>query len=123
MINQQLPLWRRQANSFYYAAEGMVDLLRNQPHARFHALATALVIVAGLVAKLSRTEWCLLILSITLVWVAEALNTAVEYVTDLASPEIHPLAKKAKDVAAGAVLCAALGAAGLGLIIFWPHFF
>ncbi len=101
----------------------MVDLLRNQPHARFHALATALVIVAGLVAKLSRTEWCLLILSITLVWVAEALNTAVEYVTDLASPEIHPLAKKAKDVAAGAVLCAALGAAGLGLIIFWPHFF
>ena len=67
-------------------------------------------------------EWCAVILAIVSVWTAEALNTALEFLTDLASPAFHPLAGMAKDVAAGAVLLASMGAALVGFLIFWPHF-
>jgi diacylglycerol kinase (ATP) len=63
----------------------------------------------------------MVVLAIAIVWTAEALNTALEYLTDLASPDYHPLAGRAKDVAAGAVLISALGAAAIGLIVFGPH--
>jgi diacylglycerol kinase (ATP) len=66
-------------------------------------------------------EWCLLVLVITAVWVAEGLNTAFEFLCDVASPEFHPLVKKSKDVAAGAVLLSAVGAASVGLLIFIPY--
>ncbi|MGB1140474.1 MAG: diacylglycerol kinase family protein [Halioglobus sp.] len=108
--------------SFGYAFAGIAVLLREQHNAWVHLLATAVVVGAGILFHVSMTEWALLVLAITGVWVAEALNTAIELVCDVASPEYHPLVKKAKDVAAGAVLLSATGAAAIGALVFLPYF-
>jgi diacylglycerol kinase (ATP) len=79
------------------------------------------VCIAGAVLGLSRLEWCAVVLAVVAVWTAEALNTALEFLVDLASPELHPLAGKAKDAAAGAVLVTAAGAVVIGLLVFGPH--
>jgi diacylglycerol kinase (ATP) len=79
-----------------------------------------LVIVLGGYVALSTYEWCVLILAIMAVWTTEALNTAFEFLADVASPEFHPLVKQAKDVAAGAVLISATGSFIIGFIIFEP---
>ena len=97
---------------------GVQSALASEVHLRFHAGATVLVLGLGFYLDLNHTEWALVTLAITAVWTAELLNTAVEALTDLVSPAYHPLAGKAKDVAAGAVLLAALGAAVVGLIVF-----
>jgi diacylglycerol kinase (ATP) len=104
-----------------HAVHGVVEMLKSQHNAWVHAVATLGVIVAGAVFCVSTMEWCLLILVITTVWVAEGLNTAFEFLCDVASPEFHPLVKKSKDVAAGAVLLSAIGAVAVGLIIFIPY--
>jgi diacylglycerol kinase (ATP) len=104
-----------------YAVIGIVEMLKSQHNAWVHAVATLGVIVAGAIFGISTTEWCLLVLVVTTVWVAEGLNTAFEFMCDVASPEFHPLVKKSKDVAAGAVLLSAMGAASVGLIIFIPY--
>ena len=78
------------------------------------------MIAAGLFFSVSTIEWCLLILAIAMVLCAEGMNTAIEFLTDLASPNFHELAGKTKDVAAGAVLISAIGAAIIGFIIFLP---
>jgi len=75
----------------------------------------------GLVLELAPLEWCVLVLAITAVWTAEALNTAPEFLADVASPEFHPLVGKAKDVAAAAVLIVALGAVVLAAPVLVPH--
>jgi len=85
------------------------------------AAATLLTIGAGLLFSLAAPEWCAVILAIALVWAAEGLNTALERLTDLVSPQFHPLAGKAKDIAAGAVLLAAIGAFCVGLVVFLPR--
>lgn len=94
--------------------------MRSTPNARIHLLAAIAAIALGIFLSISNTEWCILALSIAMVFCAEAFNTALEQLTDLVSPGQHPLAGKAKDLAAGAVLLAALGAAATGLIIFAP---
>jgi diacylglycerol kinase (ATP) len=104
-----------------HAVHGVVEMLKSQHNAWVHAVATLGVIVGGAVFCVSTMEWCLLILVITTVWVAEGLNTAFEFLCDVASPEFHPLVKKSKDVAAGAVLLSAIGAVAVGLIIFIPY--
>jgi diacylglycerol kinase (ATP) len=104
-----------------HAVRGVVEMLKSQHNAWVHAVATLCVMIAGAVFGVSTTEWCLLVLVITTVWVAEGLNTAFEFLCDVASPEFHPLVKKSKDVAAGAVLLSALGAIAVGLIIFIPY--
>jgi len=96
-------------------------LLRSQHNARIHAVATILVVAAGALFGFSPAEWALIALAIACVWAAEALNTAIEFLVDLASPEHHPLAGKAKDVAAGAVLVAAIGSLVVGALVFGPH--
>ena len=113
---------RKRIDSFIYAGRGVYVLLKTQTNARIHAVATIGVAAAGFGFRVSETEWCLLVFAIGIVWVAEALNTSIEFVVDLASPEHHELAGKAKDVAAGAVLLAAISSATVGVIIFWPHF-
>jgi diacylglycerol kinase (ATP) len=85
------------------------------------ALATVAVLACGAYFHLSALEWCTVVLAISAVWVAEGLNTALERLTDLASPGFHPLAGKAKDIAAGAVLITVLGAVSIGIIIFGPR--
>ncbi len=83
-------------------------------------MATVLVIALGLYFEITPTEWCIIVFAIAIVLAAEAFNTAIEDLTDLVSPEPHPLAGHAKDLAAGAVLLTAIGAAIVGLLIFLP---
>jgi len=104
-----------------HAVDGILELLRSQHNAWVHVVATISVITAATFFGVTVTEWCLLVLVITTVWVAEGVNTAFEFLCDVASPDFHPLVKKSKDVAAGAVLLSALGAATVGLIIFIPY--
>lgn len=98
-------------------------MLRSQHNAWIHGAATLAVCVAGLVLGLSVSEWAWLVLAIVAVWTAEALNTALELLTDVASPAFHPVAGRAKDVAAGAVLISALGSTAIGLMILGPKVF
>ncbi len=96
-------------------------MLRSQHNAWIHAAATIVVSAAGLAARLSRLEWCLVTLAVVAVWTAEALNTAFEFLADAASPDFHPLVGKAKDVAAGAVLISAAGSLIVAVLVFGPH--
>src|SRR5919197_3762012 len=102
-----------------YAVRGVRFMLAER-NCQVLAAATLAVVAAGLYLSLSALEWCAVIGAAALVWVAEGLNTALERLTDLASPACHPLAGQAKDIAAGAVLLAALGAVSIGVIIFAP---
>ena len=106
-----------------YAVRGVAVVLRTQHNAWLHAIATGVVLAAGFSVGLSRLEWCAIVLAMMAVWTAEALNTAIEIVVDLASPDVHPLAGRAKDVAAGAVLISACGAVVVGILVFAPHLF
>ena len=96
-------------------------LLRTQANARIHAVAAVAVVAAGWFFGITRVEWCTVVGAIGLVFTAEGINTAIEATVDLASPGRHPLAERAKDVAAGAVLLASLAAAIIGLLIFGPR--
>ena len=80
-----------------------------------------MVLLAGLLFHVSVAEWCWLVLAIMAVWTAEALNTAIEFLADLVSPDFHPLVKCSKDVAAGAVLISAIGSVLIGLLVLGPH--
>ena len=107
--------------SFKCALKGMRVMMMSQHNAWLHAVATMVVISLGLYFRLTFAEWCCVILAMMSVWTSEALNTAFEFLTDVASPEFHPLAEKAKDIAAGAVLIAAIGSVFIGLMVFGPH--
>jgi diacylglycerol kinase (ATP) len=109
------------AKSFGHAFAGIALVVRSQHNAWIHSVATLLVVGIGALLPLSALEWCVLLLAIALVWVAEAINTALELLADAVNPQPHPLVGQAKDVAAGAVLIAALAAAGVGLIVLGPH--
>jgi diacylglycerol kinase (ATP) len=108
-------------HSFVYAARGIRTMVRSQHNAWIHGIASLAVVGAGLAAGLSRLEWFVVVLAIVSVWTAESLNTAFEFLCDVTSPDFHPLVEKAKDVAAGAVLIAAIGSVAIGLLIFAPH--
>ncbi|MFC1452803.1 diacylglycerol kinase family protein [Verrucomicrobiota bacterium] len=107
--------------SFKYAFAGILTMLKSQQNAWVHACTRVAVVAAGLFFGVSASEWCWLVLAIIAVWTAEALNTAFEFLADVASPEFHPLVKHSKDVAAGAVLISAIGAVVIGLLVFGPH--
>ncbi|HWM23764.1 MAG TPA: diacylglycerol kinase family protein [Chthoniobacterales bacterium] len=107
--------------SFRHAIAGIWRMIRCQHNAWIHAAATVIVIAAGFLFRVSAADWCWIILALSIVWTAEALNTAFEFLADATSPEFHPLVRDAKDVAAGAVLITAVAAAIIGAIIFWPH--
>jgi len=114
---------KKRVASFQYAFQGMKDLFKSQANARIHVLAALFVVIAGISFHISRMEWIMLVFCITLVLSLEAVNTAIEYLTDLVSPGYHPLAGKAKDVAAAAVLWAAIGSIVIGALIFLPRIF
>lgn len=107
--------------SFRHAIKGIARMIRCQHNAWIHVGATLIVLTAALLFGVSAADWCWIILAISIVWTAEALNTAFEFLADAASPEFHPLVRDAKDVAAGAVLITAIAAAVIGALIFWPH--
>ena len=107
--------------SFVYALQGLVFMLRSQPNAWVHLLATLGVCAAGFYFGLSRGEWLWICMAVVLVWSAEAFNTALEQLADALHPQRDPGIGRAKDLAAGAVLVAAIGAAVIGVMVFWPH--
>jgi diacylglycerol kinase (ATP) len=107
--------------AFRDAFRGLLVLCGTQPNARFHLVATVGALGAGVWFRLAIWEWVAVVLAIVIVWAVEALNTAIEFTVDLVSPEPHFLAGWAKDVAAGAVLVASVGAVVVGLLVFGPH--
>lgn len=107
--------------SFRCAIRGIRVMISSQHNAWIHAAATVVVISLGAYLHVTRADWCWIILAMMSVWTTEALNTAFEFLTDVVSPEFHPLAEKAKDVAAGAVLIAAIGSVFIGVIVFAPR--
>lgn len=100
------------------AIEGIIWTAKTQKHMRWHFSSAALVLLCALIFKIPTVDFLLLALSVTVVLFAEIINTSLEVVVDLVSPDYHPLAKKAKDVAAGAVLLASCGAAVIGYVVF-----
>lgn len=106
--------------AFGYAFRGWGYVIRTQRNAWIHTLVTALVILLAAWLRLPARDWAVLLLTIALVWTAELINTALEAVVDLASPEAHPLAARGKDIGAAAVLIAALTSILVGLLILGP---
>jgi diacylglycerol kinase (ATP) len=121
MSTEQTLTFTGRLRSIGSAIHGIAIMLRSQHNAWIHAFATLAVCAAGVLFGLSASEWCWIVLAIVAVWTAEALNTAFEFLTDVASPNFHPIAGKAKDVAAGAVLLSAIGSVVIGIIIFGPR--
>ncbi|MBE3557814.1 MAG: diacylglycerol kinase family protein [Ktedonobacteraceae bacterium] len=113
--------WRKFIAGFGYALNGLKFALRTQRNARVHVAMGAAAIGTGIWLHISPVEFALILVAITGVFVAEMFNTVLELCVDLASPEYHPLAKIAKDVAAGAVLINAVLAVIIGLFVFGPH--
>ena len=107
-------------HSFGHAIRGWVYVLRTQQNAWVHAVAALAVCLLGVWLNLPPRDWAVIVLTITLVFTAEFVNTAIEAVVDMASPAKHPLAKVGKDVGAAAVLIAALAAVLIGLLILGP---
>ena len=111
---------KRLTHSFKYAFEGIKQSYRGEQNLKIHTFVAILVIVFGFFLKISYFEWLICLVLIGLVLMAEFFNTAIEYVVDLASPKIHPLAKAAKDTASAGVLMMAIISAIIGGIIFIP---
>ncbi len=111
---------KRLVNSFKYAGDGIKQSYKGEQNLKIHTFIAILVIIFGFFLKISYFEWLVCLVLIGLVLMAEFFNTAIEYVVDLASPKIHPLAKAAKDTASAGVLMMAIISAVVGLIIFVP---
>lgn len=111
---------KRLVNSFKYAFEGIAQTYKGEQNLKIHTFIAILVLVFGFFLKINYIEWFVCLILIGLVLMAEFFNTAIEYVVDLASPKIHPLAKAAKDTASAGVLMMSIMAAIIGGIIFIP---
>ena len=107
-------------NSFKYAGEGLYSSFKTERNMKFHIMIMILVIIAGILLKISKSEWIICIICFTMVIGGELFNTAIETVVDIAMPYKNEKAKLAKDISAGAVLVLAIGSAIIGLIIFVP---
>lgn len=109
--------------SFKYAIAGLKEMLIGHHNSRIHVFVAVCVVIAAGYFRVTSTEWALLILTIFFVLAMEAMNTALELLCDRVSTETHPLIKKSKDVAAGAVLLSAVSAVIIGIIIFSPYLY
>lgn len=113
--------WEKFVAGFRYAFRGLWYAIRTQRNMRVHLAVALIVIVAGMLLRLSALEFAMLFIAITGVFIAEMFNTVIEVCVDLASPNYHPLARVAKDVAAGAVLLSAMLSVIIGLFVLGPH--
>lgn len=114
---------RKFRKSFSWAIDGLGYTIQTQRNMRIHLFISMMVILAGILFKISRLEWALLFLTFCMVMVAEIINTAIEKAVDLITEDYHPLAKIVKNAAAGAVLLAAVAAIIIGVLIFLPYFY
>jgi diacylglycerol kinase (ATP) len=119
--DRRWPLARR-FRSFVHAGRGLGWLLRHEANARIHAAAAVGAVAAGLIFRISLADWRWIMLAVALVWSAEAFNTALERLCDRVTPAQDELVRIAKDVAAGAVLVAAIAAALIGAATLFPYF-
>jgi diacylglycerol kinase len=110
----------RRATSFRAAFAGLWRLVRSERHFQIHLSATVCAVILAAFLNFSRLEWAILILTIALVLVAEGLNSAIERAIDTTTPSFHPLAKAAKDMAAAAVLIAAIASVLIGILLYAP---
>ncbi len=117
----QSSTWPKFIASFDYAFRGLWYALRTQRNAKVHVTIAILAIVMGIALRISTVEFAIVFVAITGVFMAELFNTVFELCVDLASPEYHPLAKVAKDMAAGGVLLSAMLSIVIGLLVFGPH--
>lgn len=108
------------SETFKFALEGIRVSFINEKNIRFHLFFSVFVIVFGIIFNLTQTEWMLIFFAIAGMIVIEMINTAIERVVDLVTDQYHPLAKQAKDIAAGAVLIYAILSVVIGMIIFIP---
>lgn len=113
---KKAPLYK----SFGYAFEGIFNTIRRERNMQIHCMAACLVVIFGFFLRISKEEWITCLILFGMVMSLECVNTAMEAVVDLVTTERKPLAKKAKDAAAGAVLIAAIAAAIIGIWIFLP---
>lgn len=104
-----------------YAARGIATAVKTQRNAQLHIIAALIVIAAGIYLGINRQDWLWITLAVCLVWMAELINSAFEYLCDLVQPDYHEAVKHAKDIAAGAVLIAVVTAIIIGLIVFAPY--
>lgn len=111
---------KRLGRSFKAAFEGIESTYKREQNIKIHSVIAVIVLIGGLLFKISYIEWLVCLVLIGFVLMAEFFNTAIEYVVDLASPEIHPLAKAAKDTASAGVLMMAIISAVIGCVIFVP---
>jgi diacylglycerol kinase len=112
--------WKKRAASFGYAFQGIIALFRTEHNAWIHGGLTVAALLLSILLKISKTEFILLIIAMTLVWMAEIINTAIEKSMDLISTEKHPQIGLVKDLSAAAVLVSAVAALIIGTIIFLP---
>jgi diacylglycerol kinase (ATP) len=112
----------KRIRSFGYAFTGLYELVKSEPNAQIHLLATICAVAAGFYFNISQQEWCVVIFAIAIVFAAEAFNTVIEKLVDHLFPDAHETARIAKDIAAGGVLICAIAALICGLIIFLPRF-
>ncbi|WP_121615059.1 diacylglycerol kinase [Virgibacillus halodenitrificans] len=118
-----LELKGKRSVGFTFAWNGLKEVTRTERNFRIHLFITALVLTIGFLVELNWLEWCIVIFAIGFVLVTEITNSAIEKMIDYLNPAIHPSAKIIKDMAAGAVLIAAIIAALIGLIIFLPKIY
>jgi diacylglycerol kinase (ATP) len=112
---------KNRAQSFVHAWHGIKWLVKSQHNAWLHVLASFTVVGAAFYVHLGRSDWMIILIVMGMVWVAEALNTAIEIIGDAQTLARHPLIGRAKDVAAGGVLLSAILAFIVGLMVFWPY--
>ena len=120
-MGQKRFTWKGRARSFGFAFAGLKHVLATQHNFWIHIWVATLVVIAGFLLRISANDWRWLILAMALVLVAEILNTAIELACDAITPQFHIHIEKAKDIAAGAVLIAAIAAAIIGSSVFWPY--
>lgn len=106
--------------SFKYAFDGFKTLIKDEHNARIHLIATAIAVMAGIYFEINRTEWINILFTIGLVISMEAINSAIENLSDIVCPEKNPIIKKVKDLSALAVLICAIVAILIGILIFLP---
>ena len=131
VVPDQQPQWKKpsalklfihsRGNSFKYAGRGLRYVMRTQKNAWIHSAVMIVAMILSFWLQLARMEWVAILLVIGMVWTAEFINTSLESIVDMTSPERHPLAQVGKDVAAAAVLFAATIAVIVGILVLGPH--
>lgn len=112
---------KARVKSLQYASRGLYIVISSQHNAWIHLIAIILVVIAGLYFNFTQAEWCWVVIAIIFVWTAEALNSALEFIADLVSPEYNPMIRNAKDAAAGAVLITVIGSIIIGMLVIGPY--